>query len=138
MSASILLIDDDSDDRALFGEALQDVGPHVRFDSASTGQMAIDMLEIKKNDLPDLIFLDINMPVIDGWQCLSILKNNKAFNHIPVIIYSTSAPDGVQETAVKLGALSYLLKPDQFDELKKLLAEVVNRIDNHSILSFQA
>lgn len=138
MPASILLIDDDADDRELFDEALQEVGPHIRFESAGNGQMAFEMLELKKQDLPDLIFLDINMPVIDGWQCLSILKNNEAFKHIPVIIYSTSAPDGAQETAIRLGALSYVLKPSQFNELKKMLARVVALIDKEAILSFSA
>jgi len=136
MPASIMLIDDDADDRELFEEALQRVGPHIRFDSASGGQMAFEMLESKKQELPNIIFLDINMPVIDGWQCLSILKSNEALKHIPVIIYSTSAPDGVQETAMRLGALSYVIKPNQFTELKNMLARVVALIDQQSILSF--
>jgi len=136
MPATILLIDDDADDRELFGEALQKVGPHIHFESASSGPMAFDLLESKKQDLPDLIFLDINMPVIDGWKCLSILKSNEAFKHIPVIIYSTSAPDGAQEAAIRLGALSYVLKPNQFSELKQMLTRVVALIDKQAILSF--
>ena len=137
MPATILLIDDDGDDRELFGEALHKVGPHIRFESVSGGQMAFDWLESKKDDdLPDVIFLDINMPVIDGWRCLSILKSNEAFKHIPIIIYSTSAPGGAQETAIRLGALSYVLKPNQFSELKQLLARVVALIDKQAILSF--
>lgn len=136
MPATIMLIDDDADDRELFSEALQKVGPHIRFESASSGQMAFDLLESKKQQLPELIFLDINMPVVDGWECLSMLKGNEAFKHIPVIIYSTSAPDGAQETAIRLGALSYVLKPSQFNELKQLLARVVGLIDGRSILSF--
>jgi len=137
MQASILLIDDDADDRELFGEALQRVGPHIRFESASSGQMAFELLRSRKrNELPDLIFLDINMPVIDGWHCLSLLKSSEAFKHIPIIIYSTSAPDGAQEAAIRLGALSYVLKPNQFTELKKMLAEVVALMDNQEIQSF--
>lgn len=138
MPATILLIDDDADDRELFGEALQRVAPHIRFESAGGGQMAFDLLESKKQDLPDLIFLDINMPVIDGWKCLSFLKSNEAFKHIPIIIYSTSAPEGAQEAAIRLGALSYVLKPSQFNELKQLLARVVALIDNKAILTFSA
>ena len=98
MPASILLIDDDADDREVFNEALQEVGPHIRFES--------------------------------------VLKSNEAFKHIPIIIYSTSAPDGIQETAMRLGALSYVLKPSQFNELKKMLARVVALIDKEAILTF--
>lgn len=136
MPASMLLIDDDADDRELFGEALQKVGPHIRFESVNGGQMAFDWLGSNRQHLPDVIFLDINMPVIDGWKCLSMLKSNEAFKHIPVIIYSTSAPDGAVEMAIKLGALEYVLKPNQFNELKKMLAQVVALIDKQAILSF--
>ena len=138
MAATIMLIDDDADDRELFGEALQRVAPHIHFESASGGQMAFELLESKKQHLPELIFLDINMPVIDGWKCLSVLKSNEAFKHIPVIIYSTSAPDGAREAAIRLGALSYVLKPSQFNELKQLLARVVALIDKQAILTFSA
>ena len=131
-----MLIDDDADDRELFGEALQRVAPHIHFYCASSGPKAFELLAVKEQDLPDLIFLDINMPVMDGWQCLSMLKSNETLKHIPVIIYSTSAPDGVPETAKRLGALSYVVKPSQFSELKKMLAQIAELMDKQAILSF--
>ncbi|SEP35940.1 Response regulator receiver domain-containing protein [Niastella yeongjuensis] len=81
----------------------------------------------------DVIFLDINMPKIDGWECLKQLKNNPDYNSIPVIIYSTSSAKKDIETAYNLGAQLFLSKPEDFRELTKIL-EVVATSSQDSLL----
>ena len=85
-----LIVDDDSDDRDFFCEALGEVMPDSGCYTAINGRRALKALENKEIDLPDLIFLDINMPVMNGWQLLTKLKETESYGTIPVIIYSTS------------------------------------------------
>jgi CheY-like chemotaxis protein len=86
-----LLIDDDTDDWELFSEALAAVDPIIVCHHATGGADAFNRLRNREFSTPDIIFLDINMPVMDGWQFLTQLKSEEALRHIPVIIYSTSS-----------------------------------------------
>ncbi|MBS1664793.1 MAG: response regulator, partial [Bacteroidetes bacterium] len=74
---------------------------------------------------PDLIFLDINLPVMNGWQFLTKLKTQKGLDHIPVIMYSTSSNARDKKTAFELGALCFITKPDAFRSLQGMLGVVV-------------
>jgi CheY-like chemotaxis protein len=120
-----LIIDDDADDREMFCEALREVMPECICRGASNGRRAFQALDNAEMDIPDLIFLDINMPVMNGWQCLKKLKDSEAYKHIPVIMYSTSSYPEDVEKAQHLGALCFFSKPPRFEELKKGLALVV-------------
>jgi CheY-like chemotaxis protein len=126
-SKTILIIDDDDDDRSLFLDALKEVNDTVKCLSASNGQDGLNILKNMKGVLPDLIFLDLNMPCLNGKQCLAEIKNNSDFAHIPVIIYSTTKRfEDVEETK-KLGAAYFLTKPALFDGICnaiKMLLEV--------------
>jgi len=128
---SILIVDDDPDDLELFIEALFEIHPSIRCHSAANGKDALLMLEnFKKNQLPDYIFLDLNMPGMNGKQCLIEIKKDKVLHEIPVIIYTTSSiEEDVQETR-HLGASFFLTKPEKFDELKNALSYI---IDGHKI-----
>ncbi|MEP7171012.1 MAG: response regulator [Bacteroidota bacterium] len=87
---SILLADDDADDRDLFKEAIEETKLNVNLDFAEDGKCLIDLLCNEKR-LPDLIFLDLNMPYKTGMECLAEIRNNSTFKDIPVVIYSTSS-----------------------------------------------
>src|ERR1700742_4342006 len=91
MKPRFLLIDDDTDDRELFSEALATVDPVIVCDQATDGAEALDRLIKREISEPDIIFLDINMPVMNGWQFLTKLKSVEKYRHIPVIVYSTSS-----------------------------------------------
>lgn len=130
-----LIVDDDTDDRELFCEALGEVLPESICYSAPNGRKAILALESGEISLPDLIFLDINMPVMNGWQCLSLLKENEAFKNIPVIVYSTSSYPEDIEKAQRLGALCFFSKPSNFKDLKQSLRLVAHHISNTSLAS---
>lgn len=126
---TFLFADDDSDDRFLFEEALIIVAPDAKLITAHDGQDVFRIL-MNRNSLPDLIFLDINMPGMDGWECLSAITSNESYKSIPVIIYSTTSRRLDIDRAYKSGAFCFCTKPDNFNNLKFLLKLIYDNIDN--------
>jgi CheY-like chemotaxis protein len=131
---TFLLVEDDNDDCELFTEAIEAVDASVRFYFASDGIEALDKLSDNAIQSPDIIFLDINMPQMNGWQFLNRLKEDKTLKDIPVIMYSTSSQMKDMKKASASGALCFLTKPNSFLHLKKMLEVVVfhmrqNRLD---------
>lgn len=117
---TILLADDDRDDRDLFAEAMTLVDPAIALIMASDGEELMDLL-VKENIRPDLIFLDLNMPRKNGKECLAEIEMHAELSKIPVVIYSTSLnPVDLDET-YHMGAESFFRKPNSFEELKQLL-----------------
>jgi CheY-like chemotaxis protein len=120
----ILLVDDDIDDQELFGEAMAIVDSSATCHFASDGEEGLSMLS---NDSFDchLIFLDLNMPKMNGKQFLAEIKQHKTLSNIPIVIFTTSLreKDGV-ETA-NMGAAHFLTKPSSFGELCKQLEEII-------------
>ncbi len=124
MIRSILLVDDDNSDAELFEEALQEVDASVTFTYAVDGCHALEILE-ESPDVPDFIFLDINMPRMNGWECLGKLKGKAEYKDIPVIMYTTSSQQKEKDIATKLGAINFISKPSNFNELKAILKTVI-------------
>lgn len=122
-----LLIDDDADDRQLFKEALEAAGEDVDCEEAVGGEEAFKRLAVGAS-LPDLIFLDINLPVMNGWEFLKRLKAQKTLQSIPVIIYSTSSHQRDREIANDLGALCFITKPDEYKSIRNMLGTIVNHL----------
>jgi CheY-like chemotaxis protein len=123
---TFLLVDDDRDDTELFTEAIEAVDASVRFYCATDGREALDKLSAKVIVAPDLIFLDINMPEMNGWQLLNRLKHDQDLKDIPVIMYSTSSQIKDRKDASASGALCFFTKPNSFVHLKKILEVVVS------------
>lgn len=121
MSKIILLIDDDQDDIEIFEEALSEINPDIIFHNAENGQDAFNKLLGKEVGHPDIIFLDVNMPGMNGWHFLTKLKLDPAYNQIPVIMYSTSSAKKDIEIALELGAVGFLTKPADYSGLKNAL-----------------
>lgn len=121
------IVDDDSDDQDLFIEAVNEVDSTIECVSASNCEEALDLLKNRKISLPDMIFLDLNMPRLNGKQCLVELKREAHLRHIPVIIYSTSSEKRDIEETSRLGAAHFLTKPNKFEELCKALTFVVSK-----------
>ena len=120
-----LLADDDPDDRELFDDALKAIDPSIEFYFAVDGSEVINKLTNGDVRDPDAIFLDINMPQVNGWQCLHWLKKNDAFRNIPVIMYSTSTSRNNQTIAADFGAVGFFAKPMEFAGLVEVLSVVV-------------
>jgi CheY-like chemotaxis protein len=128
MVKRFLLIDDDTDDRELFSEALAAVNPIIVCDLAADAEEAFIKLNIER-DMPDMIFLDINLPVMTGWQFLTNLKQTAAYKDIPVIMYSTSNNQRDKDIAKDLGALCLITKPSAFKKLKSTLDTIISHMD---------
>lgn len=124
---TLFIVDDDIDDQDLFIEAVNEVDTSIQCMSASSCEEALDLLKNKKVSLPDIIFLDLNMPRLNGKQCLAELKKQAHLRHIPVIIYSTSSERRDIEETTRLGAAHFLTKPNKFEELCKALSFVVSK-----------
>ncbi|RZJ53159.1 MAG: response regulator [Flavobacterium sp.] len=119
----ILLADDDLDDTEMFCEALEDINENIICHCAANGNEALKILEeLDKN--PELIFLDVNMPVMSGWECLKALKKDKRFKDIPVIMISTSSHKKDMDIAADLGSMCYFVKPNHFNDLKHVLSSI--------------
>lgn len=119
-----LLADDDRDDAELFNEAVGSLDPAVEFEHVEDGRAVIDFLSDPHKRNPDLIFLDLNMPQMSGWQCLAKLKNDIYLQSIPVVMYSTSSHPRDKEIAVELGAHGFITKPTDFKELQRILRRI--------------
>lgn len=130
MGKLFLLADDDNDDAELFGEALGSVDPPVEFHHVEDGAMVFQFLDSIRGKKPDIIFLDLNMPGMNGWQCLAKLKNDDNFKDIPVIMYSTSSHQRDKELAIDLGALGFITKPFDYKIVKIMLNKIARADGN--------
>jgi CheY-like chemotaxis protein len=119
----ILAAEDDPEDFEFFQEAIHQINPSIVVFRADTG---VQVLDILKNGVfsPDYIFLDINMPRMDGHACFAELKKNERYTKIPVVVYSTSK--NVKEIShFQSQGAKFLVKPDNFDQLVKSLEVIL-------------
>lgn len=117
------LVDDDIDDQEIFALALERVDIAIRCTVANDGIEALEKLRGNELFMPQYIFLDLNMPRVNGKQCLAEIKKDSRLGHIPVIIYSTSSdPRDVEETR-QLGAAAFITKPSKISDLVRILSE---------------
>ena len=124
INKNIFLIDDDEDDQLFFKEALRDIDPGINCLISNNGKDALKTLK-QASVLPDLIFLDLNMPIMNGFECLRSLKNEIGLSIIPVVIFTTSNdPRDVQLTHQN-GADVFLSKPNDFSLLKLKLDKIL-------------
>jgi CheY-like chemotaxis protein len=122
----ILLADDDEDDRALFSDALQEVYGKVRLTTAKNGVDLMRLLESWKGSLPDVIFLDLNMPLKNGFECLEEIKSEQRLKELPVVILSTSSQKETMDILFKKRASMYIRKPGTYPELKSAIEQTLN------------
>jgi CheY-like chemotaxis protein len=121
----IMLIDDDPDDQVFFRDALQTIQPDINCELTSSCQEAFRLLEAPP--LPEFIFMDLNMPVMNGFDCLVYLKNQKEYKDIPVVIFTTSKNLNDISKTKQLGAKWYMTKPDDFNLLCTKLKKIIQK-----------
>ena len=118
-----LLIDDDQDDQEIFILALSNSGQKVSCQTFSNALSGLRQLDNNPAQAPDYIFLDLNMPGMNGKQCLAEIKSRSFLKDVPVIIYSTSSrPQDITETT-QLGAAAFITKPSSVRSLTKILSD---------------
>lgn len=120
----ILLIDDDQDDQDIFLTAMQAVSDQADYSAISSAETALQQLA-DGEVVADLIFLDLNMPIMSGQQFLSKIKDHETLKEIPVIILSTSSRAETIREVKGLGAHDFITKPDKFDVLKNILHSII-------------
>ena len=120
----VILADDDKEDQELFEQALEKTGVETELTVVNDGQQLVENLKDPKVENPDIIFMDINMPVKDGKQALKEIKKDNELKQIPTVMLSTSGnPKEVQET-FDAGASLYITKPHSFKNFILLLKKV--------------
>lgn len=120
---NILQIDDDYDDCDFFSEALEEVS-NAAYTAIHNPIQALQQL-INQEIRPDLIFLDINMPIMTGIELLAEIKKKENISHIPIIIFSTSITNEIKNQIKLLGAIDYYIKPNDFSSLKNLIRSLI-------------
>jgi CheY-like chemotaxis protein len=127
----IFYADDDAEDREIFCEAIQQINPSIRVELSKDGQEAIEILTTQKES-PDYIFLDINMPRMNGKECMAILKLDIRLKNIPVIIYSTTSNSNEITKLLMLGAEDFIAKGVSFQKLKDSIGKVLKKKAEYS------
>ncbi len=119
-----MLVDDDEDDRDIFLSVLDTIAPEAGCLIATNGHEALKKLT-ETEQLPRLIFLDLNMPLMNGRQFLAEFKKQTSFNFIPVIILSTSSDRETIAQTKALGATDFITKPDKYSRWEEILRELI-------------
>ena len=123
----LLLADDDKDDCFLFEDALKEIPIPTHLVTVADGEKLMELLrEMNGSALPDILFLDLNMPRKDGIQCMAEIKQHKALKDLPVVIFSTSLREDSVDILYKNGAYYYMRKPGTFTSFKKLIYRVLS------------
>jgi CheY-like chemotaxis protein len=131
MPNNFLIVDDDRDDHYFLTLAIQQIIPQAQIKSVYDGSEVLDLLlgpDKKEIEQPDLIFLDINMPRICGKVTTSRIRSNPRFNHLPIVILTTSGNFLEKEELLKLGANAYFTKPSNLAELSDIISTVLEKL----------
>ena len=121
----VILADDDEDDRLFFTDAFEELKITTKVSTFNDGVYLMDHLNSADITLPEILFLDLNMPRKSGIDCLKEIRANDRFKDIAIAIYSTSSSEEDVENTFVLGANIYIKKPNDFKKLKKVLSEIV-------------
>jgi CheY-like chemotaxis protein len=119
----LVLADDDPDDQELLKELVRTYSDEIRMDCVSNGKMLMEMLN--PEDLPDLLLLDLNMPLKCGLDCLHEIHTNKKLAKMPVVVLSTSRNEDDMKKCFRNGALLFFSKPWNLKAYKKLVARIL-------------
>ena len=121
----VFLIDDDFDDQEFFSIAVKKLNEMNECVFAKDGQFGLDMMHRDENFKPDFVFIDLNMPRMNGLECLEEIKKMDRFRNTPVYIYSTTDNPTTMEDSKKLGATGYIVKPSGLQVLVEILKVII-------------
>lgn len=124
----VLLTDDDEGDRLVFKEIFDEMKKDIIVHMVNDGKKLMDFLTNDDNLLPNIIFLDLNMPNMNGLACLKEIKSNKKYNDISIAIYSTSTSEKDIEDTFHYGANIYITKPGDYNKLKQVLERALTAV----------
>jgi len=122
MKKHILFIDDDEDELKIFTEVLNEIGTGYKCTWAKSGQQALNQLLYIQ---PDIIFLDIHMPGMDGFECLGSIKEMQKVKAIPVVLYSTDLHAANYDKGIKLGAAACIKKASDIQHTAETIQQIL-------------
>ncbi len=125
---NVLLADDDKDDRLFFKMALDALSTPTELETVVDGEKLMVYLAENPKNLPDVLFLDLNMPRKNGFECLTEIRQDKTLKNLPVIIFSTSYEHEVVNQLFINGAKYFMRKPAEFSQLKIIIEKTVSLI----------
>jgi CheY-like chemotaxis protein len=128
----LLLADDDKDDCDLFKEALDELSLSAKLRVVHNGEQLMQLLTSQTIALPQVLFLDLNMPKKNGFECLSEIKKNDKLKSLPVIIFSTSYDYDIVNLLYSGGAHFYISKPNEFDKLKNVIHAALRTVTHEN------
>ena len=123
-SATILCVDDDDDDASLLESAVHHCCSEIKFMKCYGGKEALDFLNSPMSS-PDVILLDVNMPLLNGFDCLREIQKSPRLRNIPVFMISTSASPKDVSLAMELGARKFLTKPNSYSEICLMVGDII-------------
>jgi CheY-like chemotaxis protein len=127
----ILLADDDKDDSLFFENALKEGLMPTQLKMVNDGEQLMEYLSENAENLPDILFLDLNMPRKNGFECLAEIKGIPLYKNLYVVMFSTSYPrdhyyeKDMIDRLLKFGANHFIRKPDDFDQLIKVIQQAL-------------
>lgn len=133
-SLNILLADDDADDCFFFEKALREISIATQLTAVNDGERLMDYLSKNLGQLPDVLFLDLNMPRKSGFECLTEITENTMLKDIPVVMFSTSYTldrnyeQSMIDALHRMGAQDYIRKPGDFAKLKELIHQSLTKL----------
>lgn len=122
----VFYADDDAEDREIFCEAIQQINPGIKVILARNGLEALQILQ-SLEEVPNFIFLDINMPAMSGRECLIKLKLIDRVKVVPVVIYSTTSDQSELKRLILSGAQDYIVKGNSFEKVKDSIHKVLTK-----------
>jgi CheY-like chemotaxis protein len=125
---SIVLADDDKDDCFLFDEVMEEIPLTIDLTIVHDGVELMDLLSNAPDNFPHVLFLDLNMPRKNGFECLADIRADANFSKLPIVIFSTSYDPEVANRLYKKGAYYYMRKPSSFSKLKKVIHQALSQI----------
>jgi DNA-binding NarL/FixJ family response regulator len=120
---SLLIADDDADDKDFFVAAIKDINPAAQVFTVPNG---VELMKLLQNFMPDILFLDLEMPFKNGLECLVDIQKKENLHHLPIVVFSsTNRPSNIQ-TAYDMGAHLFFLKPASYSAHVNSLRAILN------------
>lgn len=127
----ILLADDDIDDCDFFSEIFSEQFPNIKLSTSHNGSKLLTLLECPPEPLADVIFLDLNMPILSGPECLKLIRESNQLKHHSIIIFTTSSSASDIEKMYTLGADYFITKPADYHKLAKLINKAITLVSEN-------
>lgn len=121
-NAHILIAEDDDDDYYIFTLAIAETSVKVMVTRAENGKLLLELLE---REVPDIVFLDLLMPQCNGQECLKVIRGNKKYDALPIIVYTSLRDLENIEYCYREGSNLFVVKPDSFTDLKNILQRIL-------------